>query len=130
MSNPGASKLDTLIVTGNPTVDTVIRYGLVAAFMFLTGAITGWLNAHGFHDPNLTVYVGMAVATVLSTIALSLWGIIRTSKDEAIVRLREAIAVQAGINVAESPSVATPSQVTVPQAQQIIADHATPVAKE
>lgn len=128
MSNPGASKLQTLVITGNPTVDAVIRYGLVAAFMGITGAILGWLNAHGFHDPNLPMYVSLGTATALSTIALSVWGIVRTSKNEAIVKLREAIAVQAGINIAESPLVTTPAQVSVPQAQRIIAEHASPVA--
>jgi hypothetical protein len=123
MSNPGASKLQTLVLTGNPTVDSVIRYGLVALCAGLTGAITGWLNAHGFHDPNLTVYVGMGVASVLGGGALALWGIVRTSKNEAIVKLREAIAVQAGINAAES-SGPTPTITTVKDAQTVIAEHA------
>lgn len=126
MSNPGLSKLQALSITGNPTVDAVIRYGLVAAFMGITGAILGWLNAHGFKDPNLTVYVPMGVASVLSAVVLTVWGVIRTSKNEAITRLREAIAVQSGINAAESPAP-TP-QVTVANAQQIIAENAPPAA--
>lgn len=129
MSNPGASKLQLLTITGNPTVDSVIRYGLVALCGILTGVITTWLNAHGFHDPNLYLMVSGAVASILGGIAFALWGIIKTSKNEAIIRLREAIAVQAGINVAEAPSVPTPATVTVAQAQTIIAEHATPVSK-
>lgn len=128
MSNPGASKLQLLTITGNPTVDAAIRYGLVAACAGLTGAITGWLNAHGFHDPQLSLYVGTGVAALLGGGALTVWGLLKTSKNEQITRLREAIAVQAGINVAESPRVVTPSQVSVPLAQKIIAEHATPVA--
>lgn len=127
MSAPGASKLQTLVLTGNPTVDAVIRYGLVALCAGLTGAITGWLNAHGFNDHNLTVYVGMAVASILGGGALALWGIIRSSKNEALVRLREAIAVQAGINAAES-DIPTPTIKTVGDAQQVIAAHAPAVA--
>lgn len=128
MSNPGASKLQLLVITGNPTVDAVIRYALVAACAAATGVITTWLNAHGFHDPNLSLMVGGAVASVLGGLAFALWGIIKTSKNEAITKLREAIAVQAGINVAENPVVTTPAQVSVPEAQKIIAEHATPIA--
>lgn len=128
MSNPGASKIQLLVITGNPTVDAVIRYVLVAACAAATGVITTWLNAHGFHDPNLSLMVGGAVASILAGLSFAIWGIVRTSKNEAIVKLREAIAVQAGINVAESPAVITPTQVSVPEAQKIIAEHATPIA--
>lgn len=123
MSAPGTSKFQNLVLTGNPTWDASIRYGLVALCAGLTGAITGFLNAHGFHDPNLTIYVGMGVTTILTSAALALWGIIRTSKNEAIVQLREAIALQAGINAAEAPTP-TPAITSVAQAQQVIADHA------
>lgn len=127
MSNPGTSKLQLLTVTGNPTWDAALRYGLVALAGILTGAITGWLNREGFHDPNLTIYVGAAVSSVLGGAALAAWGLIRTSKNEQITQLREAIGVQAGLNLAENPEVTTPAQVTVPEAQQIIAEHASPV---
>lgn len=128
MSNPGASKLATMSITGNPTVDTVLRYGMVALCGIATGAITGWLNREGFRDPELVYYVGTGVATVLGGLAVGAWGAIRTSKNEAVIRFREAIAVQAGINVAENPQVTTPSQISVPEAQKIIAEHATPEA--
>ena len=127
MSNPGTSKLQLLTITGNPTWDATIRYGLMALAGVLTGAITGWLNREGFHDPNLTIYVGTAVLSVLVAITVAAWGIIRTSKNEAITKLREAIAVQAGINVAEAPQVPTPVAVSVPEAQKIIAEHASAV---
>lgn len=127
MSNPGAGKLAGLSITGNATVDTVLRYGAVALCGVITGAITGWLNRAGFRDPNLVYYVGTGVATVLGGVLVAGWGAIRTSKNEAIIQIREAIAVQAGINVAENPKVPTPAQLTVPEAQKIIAEHATPV---
>lgn len=127
MSNPGASRLQLLTITGNPTIDAAIRYGLVAACGIISGSILGWLNAHGFKDPNLVYYVPGAVASVLGGVAMAIWGLIKTSKNEQIAKLREAIAVQAGINIAESPVVATPSQVSVPEAQKIIAEHATPI---
>lgn len=127
MSSP-ASKLQLLVITGNPTVDAAIRYALVAVCAGLTGVIVGWLNHQGFHDPNLTIYVGSGVACIMSGGALALWGIVRTSKNEAIVRLREAIAVQAGINV-ERNADPTPT-ITVANAQAIIANNATPVAKQ
>lgn len=126
-AQPGVSKLLTLSITGNPTVDTVIRYGMVGLCGWATGAITGWLNARGFHDPNLFYYVGMGLATVIGGIATAVWGAIRTSKSETIIKLREAIAVQAGINVAVAPAVPTPEVVTVKEAQAIIKEHATPV---
>lgn len=120
-------KLATMSITGNQTVDTVIRYGLVAAAAGATGAITGWLNREGFRDPNLVYYVGGAVSTVLGGAAIAAWGALRTSKNEYVVKVREALAVQAGINVAENPAVATPSQITVAEAQRIIVEHASPV---
>lgn len=129
-TNPGVSKLLTMSITGNQTFDTVIRYGMVALCGWATGAITGWLNARGFHDPNLFYYVGMGLATIIGGIATAAWGIVRTSKNEAIVKLREALAVQAGINVAENLQVPTPVTVSVPEAQKIIAEHATPVIVE
>lgn len=128
MSNPGASKLQLLTITGNPTVDAALRYGSVALCGLLTGVITGWLNAHGFHDPNLTYYVGTGVAAVLGGGLMTVWGLVKTSKNEKITQLREAIAVQAGINVAENPAALTPAQVSIPLAQQIIADHAGPTS--
>lgn len=123
MSNPGVSKLKSLSITGNDTVDAFIRYGLVVAFTFLTGTIMGWLNAHGFNDPNLTVYVPAAVAGFLGTVAVAAWGIIKASRNSFIIQLREAIGVQAGIKAAEAPQP-TPCIVTVADAQKVIADHA------
>jgi len=122
MSNSG-SKIQGLIITGNPVVDAYIRNGLLLALPFLTGAIVGWLNSHGFNDPNLTLYVGGAVAAGLSAIALAVWGIIAHSKSEAAARLRELVAVQSGIAAAESP-VPTPTVATVADAQKVITDHA------
>lgn len=122
---PGVSKLATISITGNPTWDTALRYGLIALAGVLTGAVTGWLNARGFHDPNLTIYVGTGVSTLLGGLAVAAWGLFRSSNNEAVVRFREAIAVQAGINVAESLDHATPNQVSVPLAQKIIAEHGT-----
>lgn len=120
MSNPGASKLQLLVVTGNPTVDAVIRYALVAACAAATGVITTWLNAHGFNDPNLSLMIAGAVASTLAVIVLALWGIIKASKNEAIIALREAIGVKAGIAAAEASSP-TPTVVTVADAQKVIA---------
>ena len=131
MSNPGASKLQLLVITGNPTIDAVLRYALVAACAAGTGVITTWLNAHGFNDPNLSLMVGGAVASTLGGLVLALWGIVKASKNEGITKLREAIAVQAGINaaVADTP---TPEITTVKDAQKVIAEHApaaTPAVK-
>lgn len=125
MSNAGqvTNKLATMSITGNPTVDTVIRYGLVAAAGLATGAITGWLNREGFHDPNLVYYVGSAVAAVLGGFAMAIWGAIRTSKNEYVIKFREAIAVQAGIAAEAAPNP-TPVVTTIADAQKIIADHA------
>lgn len=122
MSNPGVSKLQSLSITGNPTVDAGIRYALVIACTAITGAIIGWLNAHGFHDTNLVIYVPMAVGTVLAAGAAAIWGMVKASKNEAITQLREAVAVQAGIAAAEAPQP-TPQVVTVADAQKVIAEH-------
>jgi hypothetical protein len=130
MSNPGASKLQLLVLTGNPTIDSVIRYVLVAACAAAAGVITTWLNAHGFNDPNLYMMVLGAITSIVMVVAVALWGIIKASKNEAIVQLREAIAVQAGLNVAAHPETETPVRVTVDEAQTLIAQHATPVVTD
>lgn len=126
MSNPGLSKKQTLVLTGNPTVDATLRYGLVLLCGTISGSILGWLNSHGFNDPNLAIYVPAGVFSVLVALAAAAWGVIRSSKNELIVQLREAIAVQAGIAAAEAPAP-TPEVSTPAEAQAVIAAHAPPV---
>lgn len=126
MSAPGKilNPFATLVITGNPGLDAKIRYAMFGAFCGIVGSVGGWLNAKGFHDPLIyTVYLPTAVAAALSAGVLAAWGIIRASRWEAIVQLREALGVQAGINIALSPEP-TPVLVTIAEAQRVIADHA------
>lgn len=132
MSNPGnksgvVAALTTFFaamqITGNPTVDAGIRYGLFGAGTFISGIILGWLNSKGFSGPDLYAYVPMGVLAALFALATMVWGLIKTSKNELLVQLREAIAVKAGIAAAEHDQP-TPDVATVKDAQKVIAEHA------
>lgn len=128
MSSPGAKSaftafLATLAITGNPTVDAAIRYALFGAATFFSGIIIGWLNSKGCAGPDLYAYVPMAVLAALFALATMVWGLVKTSKIELLVQLREAIAVKAGIAAAEHDDP-TPTVETVKDAQQVIAAHA------
>lgn len=103
MSNPGAlNPFASLVVTGNPTVDSVIRYGLVAILAALSGIIGGWLNAHGFHDPNINLLVSGALISILSAGALALWGILRTKNIAKITDTDKLIAMNATLALVHS----------------------------
>lgn len=128
MSNPGnkgalATFLASIAITGNPTVDAGIRYALFGIGTGIAGAILGWLNARGFNSPDLYAYVPMGVIAALFALATMVWGLIKTSKNELLIQLREAIAVKAGIAAAEHDNP-TPTVDTVADAKQVIADHA------
>lgn len=135
MSNPGskgsaiAAFFASMSITGNPTVDTAIRYCLFGASATITGAILGWLNARGFSSPDLYAYVPMGVLAVLFGLATMIWGVIKTSKNELLIQLREAIAVKAGIAAAENDEP-TPEVNTVSDAKKVIATHAPAVPPE
>lgn len=122
--NKNNNPLSMLVVTGNPKVDAIIRYALVAACAAITSHIVKWMSDHGWNvDP---LVVGAAVASALVTIVFAAWGVIKASKNEAIMRLREALAVQAGINVAQSTDL-TPEKVNLKTAQEVIAEYAPPI---
>jgi hypothetical protein len=127
MSNPGKNFFAMLSITGNPTVDAALRYALFGLGTFISGAIIGWLNSKGFSGPDLYAYVPMGVLAGLFSLAIMLWGLVKTSKIEALVKLREAIAVKAGI-AAERHEDPTPAVKTVTDAQQVIADYAPPAS--
>lgn len=125
MTTASKAFLASLAITGNPTVDAALRYFLFGVGTFFSGAIIGWLNSKGFSGPDLYAYVPMGVLAALFSLAIMLWGLVKTSKIEALVMLREAIAVKAGIAAAES-AAPTPEVDTVKDAQKVIAEHAPP----
>lgn len=103
MSGPGApNPFSALVITGNATVDAVIRYGLVAILAALTGIIGGWLNAHGFHDPNLNLLISGALISTLSGGVLALWGILRTHNIAAITDADKLVAMNATLGLVAS----------------------------
>jgi hypothetical protein len=96
--NPFAS----LVITGNATVDAAIRYGLFGVLTALTGIIGGWLNAHGFQDPNINLLVTGALVSILSAGAVALWGILRTKDIDKIKEAEKLVAMNATLNLAAS----------------------------
>lgn len=60
-------------ITGNPVADTVIAGMISGAGGLVAGATVGWLNAHGFNDPNLYTYVFTGVTGMLASVAIIIW---------------------------------------------------------
>lgn len=71
--------------TGSPGMDSLVRSGLIAASIGATGLIVGFLNAHGFRDPNLPVYVGGAVLGVFGGIFGAAWGWLQQKKAKTVI---------------------------------------------
>lgn len=97
-------------ITGSPQLDTAIRYGLITGSTFVTGIIVGWLNAHHFVDPNLTVIVGGAVLTVMTAAATMFWGFLQNRMATASVVDHVTTAAITGTIPANVIAAATPAQ--------------------
>lgn len=146
MSNTGTAKppnpFAALVITGNPAIDSLIRYGLVAALAGVTGIIGSWLNRHGMTDPNLLVMISGGIASLLGALVMAAWGILRSADIGKIIAVKEAAAVQAGVNmtvagqaldtngnvVSKNDGTTPPKPVTVETAKEIIANFAPPAA--
>lgn len=129
MSNPGTSGMQLLpSITGNQAIDRLIRSGLLAVAAAVTGVIVTWLNAHGFHDPNLSLMISGAIVSILSGIAVTAWGYINGKHSEAAAKAAVVTGVQAGIAHAEDASVQTvPIAAVSPEvAKAIVAEYAPP----
>lgn len=94
MSNPGTST-KPFALTSNPAVNGLILKGLTTLSGIIAGVILTWLNAHGFNDPNLTLMLSGAVLSVLSMVAVAIWGFVQT-------KISQAMAVNAGMNLVVS----------------------------
>ena len=101
-------------VTGNPAADTIIRNGIIGLSGMAAGVIVTWLNAHGFHDPNLTLMVSGGFAAVLSMLAATVWGWMATHWSQAAIVNNTVHAALTG----EVP-VAVISKATEAQAQAV-----------
>ena len=97
MSNPGTPILPS--ITGNQAADRLIRSAILAIAAAATGVIMTWLNAHGFHDPNLSLMISGAIVSVLGAAAVMIWGYINGARTEAAAKQAVAIGVQSGINL-------------------------------
>lgn len=72
-------------ITGNPMLDTILAGSITGAGGLITGIAVGWLNAHGFNDPNLGTYIGSAVTGTLVSIAVIIWRLMGDKKTEVAV---------------------------------------------
>lgn len=112
-------------VTGNPAADTIIRNAIIGLSGGAAGVIVGWLNAHGFNDPNLTLMVSGAIAATLSFVAATAWGWYATHLSQAAIVNNTVHAALTG----EVPA-SVMSKATVAQAQAVEASPtATVVSK-
>ena len=117
MSAPG-SPLPS--ITGNQSIDRLIRSGLLAVAAGATGVIVTWLNAHGFHDPNLSLMISGAIVSTLTGAAIVAWGWINGKNTEAAAKQALVDGVSAGIAHAESPIPTIPLQAVTPEAATAI----------
>lgn len=85
MADAPANKPLIPSITGNPFLDTAIRIGLTSASAAITAVILTWLNAHGFHDPNLGLEVGGAVLATMIGAATVIWSFLQTKMNQLAV---------------------------------------------
>lgn len=134
MTNTQTPAQPVTTITGNPGLDSLIRSALIAAAAALTGVMLGWLNAHGFNDPNLNLLLSGAVLTVLTTAAVTLWGYLKGTQVGRAVADAHVAGVTAGANLALSGNAVTTTDpstgatvvapFTVASAKETIADYA------
>lgn len=133
MSNPGTSSVSkAFALTGNPAIDGLIIRVLASAAAAIAGIIATWLNAHGFHDPNLKLMLSGLLLSLLCGGGSLIWGFV-------LAKINQAKAVQAGVNlvasgnalaadgqtvVAANDGSTPPKPVTVQTATQIVKDFA------
>lgn len=116
-------------ITGYPSLDSVLRSGLIAG----SAALATWIvSTLKLTDPNLTAWISAAVFGVLLGIATAAWGLFKA-------RYGDAVAVMAGVNLALSDKVLMqgtgdgkimPVPVTPASAQQIIKDYSKPIVQD
>lgn len=85
--------------TGSTGMDSITRSVIIGVSGAITGIIVGWLNAHGFNDPNLTVLVSGAIFATLAGVAGAAWGYIQQKRVKASV-VERTIAAAATRSVA------------------------------
>lgn len=129
MATPTAPAAASLTITGYPSLDSLIRSGLVAG----SAALTTWIiSTLKLTDPNAVVWVGGAVFGTLVMGVTAAWGWFKAHYGDAV-------AVQAGLNLALSDKVLmqgtgdgkiTPVPVTPAAAQEIIKNFSKPIVQD
>ncbi len=108
-------------ITGYPGIDSLVRTALVAASAAAAGIIVGWLNAHGFNDPNLSLMLSGVIFGVLTTLAVAFWGWFKGTQVGKAIDDAHLVGVQSGVAAQQSSAViATPVDLTHTDAQEII----------
>lgn len=122
MSSPGNQIVPS--ITGNQAYDRLIRSAALTVAAGATGVIVTWLNAHGFHDPNLSLMVSGAIVTTLTAVAVTAWGWVNGKNTEAAAKQVLVDGVSAGIAHAESPGPTIPPPAVSPEvAKTIVAEY-------
>lgn len=126
MSDPGTASSLLPSFTGNQAVDRLIRSALLSIAAGITGVIVTWLNAHGFHDPNLSLMISGAIVSILSAFAIVAWGWVNGRNSETAVRAALVTGVQVGIAHADDMTVQTtpPAAVSSKVAEALVAEYA------
>ena len=138
MSNPGnTNPFSTLVITGNPTIDALLRYALAALLTGAVGVIGGYLKREGFSDPHLLLLVSGALVTVIGAVVIWVWGVLSNAaqKVEAmnatlnLVAARKAIDTKGNVISTIMPNSTPPLPITKTTMPEIIKNFGTGTAK-
>lgn len=79
-------------LTGNPQMDTAIRYGASKLGMAAAGAAVAWMDAHGWDSKalakdgiDISVLITTAVVGVVMALATWVWGQLSTKWSQAAI---------------------------------------------
>lgn len=100
-------------ITGNPVADTVIAGMISGSGGLVTGATVGWLNAHGFNDPNLYTYIFTGVTGTLASVAIIIWRAL-ISKQNVIKQADEVIHAVATGEISDKTKKIAVAAPTIP----------------
>jgi hypothetical protein len=96
--------------TGSTRMDSMLLSVLIGASGIATGLIVGWLNAHGFSDPNLTLLVSGMVFSLLAGVVGGAWSYFKQKQAQDSVVERTIAAATSGSIAPEIIHAANPQQ--------------------
>lgn len=102
-------------ITGNPQLDTFIRYTAAHVGMIVAATSVAWMDAHGFDTKALTAngldmsfLISTTVGGILMSTLAYVWGAISTRQSQTAITMNTALAAMTG-NVPEAIAAKLPA---------------------